>query len=148
MFNTYHDSICSSWIGGCQCTCLVQEQVSFLALDPVTSTSSDKHAFFSVSSRRVLIFPPVARGHKLCPWTKFGWSACTWLSMTSCSRAVASFCRGCLAPHPHFQYHGFLHQCSLHAGTSRDLRKNLQSALRYATHKAGIISHQLCFLHV
>ena len=46
MFNTYHDSICSSWIGGCQCTCLVQEQVSFLALDPVTSTSSDKHAFF------------------------------------------------------------------------------------------------------
>ena len=34
-------------------------KVSFLALDPVTSTSSDKHAFFSVSSRRVLIFPSV-----------------------------------------------------------------------------------------
>ena len=40
-------------------------KVSFLALDPVTSTSSDKHAFFSVSSRRVLIFPSVARWHKL-----------------------------------------------------------------------------------
>ena len=36
-------------------------KVSFLALDPVTSTSSDKHAFFSVSSRRVLIFPSVAK---------------------------------------------------------------------------------------
>ena len=32
-------------------------KVSFLALDPVTSTSSDKHAFFSVSSRRVWSFP-------------------------------------------------------------------------------------------
>ena len=60
-------------------------KVSFLALDPVTSTSSDKHAFFSVSSRRVLIFPSVARWHKLCPWNKTEWSACTWLSMTSCS---------------------------------------------------------------
>ena len=40
-------------------------KVSFLALDPLTSTSSDKHAFFSVSSRRVLIFPSVARWHKL-----------------------------------------------------------------------------------
>ena len=25
-FNTYHDSICSSWSGECRCTCLVQEQ--------------------------------------------------------------------------------------------------------------------------
>ena len=62
--------------------------------------------------------------------------------------AVASFCPGCLAAHPQFQYHGFLHQCSLFAETWRDLRKNLQSALRYATHKVGIISHYLSFLNV
>ena len=52
-------------------------KVSFHVLDPVTSTSSDKHSFFSVSSRRVLIFPSVARWHKLCPWNKIGWPACT-----------------------------------------------------------------------
>ena len=53
-------------------------KVSFLALDPVTSTSSDKHAFFSVSSRRVLIFPSLARWHKLCPWNKIGWVICLY----------------------------------------------------------------------
>ena len=60
-------------------------KVPFLALDPVTYTSSDKHAFFSIFSRRVLIFPSVARWHKVCRWNKIGWSACTWLSVTSCN---------------------------------------------------------------